>query len=127
VSLAADPRSRPIRELPDDAESTCSASIEMDASELDDRIGDPDLQIIDVREAWERASDAIEPSLHIPLARLEQLGAADALHGLHPEAPTVVYCAHGIRSLRAAAILRDEGFRDVKSLRGGIVAWRSRR
>jgi sulfur-carrier protein adenylyltransferase/sulfurtransferase len=127
VALAADPRSRPIHELPDDVDLTCSATIEMDASELEERISDPALQLIDVREAWERATDAIEPSLHIPLATLEQLGTADALQGLRPEAPTVVYCAHGIRSLRAAAILREEGFRAVKSLRGGIEAWRSRR
>lgn len=127
LSLKADPRSRPIRELPRDVEVACAASIEIDASELEERIADPAVQIIDVREAWERAGDAIEPSLHVPLAALEQFGTDDALQGLHRDAPTVVYCAHGIRSLRAAAILREEGFRQVRSLRGGIVAWRSRR
>jgi sulfur-carrier protein adenylyltransferase/sulfurtransferase len=125
VSLAVDPRSRPIRELPDDAAATC-AGIEIDAVELAKKMEDSAVQLIDVREAWERASDAIEPSLHIPLGTLEQLGACELPSALNREALTVVYCAHGVRSLRAAEILREEGFREVKSLRGGMVAWRNR-
>jgi sulfur-carrier protein adenylyltransferase/sulfurtransferase len=123
VALAADPRSRPIRELPDDFDTSCGATFEIDAAELEEKLGDGAVQLIDVREAWERATDAIEPSLHVPLATLEQNG----ISGLNPESFTVVYCAHGIRSLHAVEILREDGFRNVKSLRGGIVAWRSRR
>lgn len=132
VSLTADPRSRPIHELPEDTDGSCGCRddedglSEMDVSELRNRMAQAPVQLIDVREAWERASHAIEPSLHIPLPALEQLGPDDPLHGLPRDELTVVYCAHGIRSLRAAEILRGEGFRHVKSLRGGISAWRSR-
>jgi adenylyltransferase/sulfurtransferase len=129
VSLTANPASRPIRELPPDpvAPASCGAGFEMDVSELRDRMAQAPVQLIDVREAWERASEAIEPSLHIPLPDLEQLDTRDPLQGLARDELTVIYCAHGIRSLRAAEILREEGFRQVKSLRGGISAWRSRR
>jgi len=127
VSLAADPRSRPIQDLPEDADVTCNANVEIDASELREKLAGPDVQLIDVRESWERASDAILPSLHVPLAALEQLGTLAPLRGLSRERLTVIYCAHGIRSLRAVEILQEEGFRQVKSLRGGIAAWRSSR
>jgi len=37
----------------------------------------------------------------------------------------VIYCAVGVRSLRAVAVLRGRhGFADVRSLRGGMRAWR---
>ena len=38
-------------------------------------------------------------------------------------APVVVYCHHGIRSRSGAALLEHLGFRDVRSLAGGIDAW----
>jgi len=37
--------------------------------------------------------------------------------------PVVLYCHHGVRSLRAAHLLLKKGFADVKSLYGGINAW----
>ena len=35
----------------------------------------------------------------------------------------IAYCHRGVRSLRAAEILRAAGFTRVRSLRGGIDAW----
>jgi sulfur-carrier protein adenylyltransferase/sulfurtransferase len=83
-------------------------------------------QVIDVREQWERALGAIEPSVLIPLSELER-GAAK-LGALDRAQPTIVYCAAGVRSLRGAEILRLRyGFRSVTSLRGGIHAWAKQR
>ena len=81
------------------------------------------LQLLDVREGWEREMGSIDPSVHVPLGRLEAGSAAD-LAPLDPAVPTVVYCSHGIRSLRGCRILRERhGFRSTTSLRGGITAW----
>jgi adenylyltransferase/sulfurtransferase len=80
------------------------------------------LQVVDVREEWERALGAIEPSLLVPLSLLQR-GQADVSR-LNPARPTVVYCAAGVRSLHGAEILRRHyGFQNVTSLRGGIKAW----
>ncbi len=81
--------------------------------------------MVDVRETWERAmAGVIEPSVHIPLGELER-GTTAALGGLNPAGPTVVYCAHGARSLRGAQLLRERyGFREAVSLRGGYQAWK---
>jgi adenylyltransferase/sulfurtransferase len=52
-------------------------------------------------------------------------GAPEQLKALDRNAPTVVYCAHGMRSLRGAQILRErDGFRSAISLRGGYAAWK---
>ncbi len=127
LSLATDPRSRAITELPPDGYgATCDLALE-NAEEIDVAAlrtalatGHPP-QLIDVREAWERtASGAIEPSTHIPLGTLSASGAPS----LDPAAPTVVYCASGGRSLQATRLLRAQhGFRAVASLRGGMKAW----
>ncbi len=80
------------------------------------------IQVIDVREEWERALSAIEPSVLVPLSELER-GTED-LRALDPAKPTVVYCAAGVRSLRGADILRQRhGFQNITSLRGGIKGW----
>lgn len=131
VRFAADPRSRDIHELPPEGYGeTCA----MPAAVSPDEIAVAALraalasgrrvQLIDVREDWERALGAIQPSLHAPLGDIER-GAAD-LTGLDPAAETVVYCAAGARSLRALAVLRArDGFRTATSLRGGFKAWSS--
>jgi sulfur-carrier protein adenylyltransferase/sulfurtransferase len=130
VRLAADPRSRAIRELPPEGYGeTCIMETDEIPDEIDcERLssslanGSPP-QLIDVREGWERQMGSIEPSRHVPLGLLER-GAIDALAGFDPTVPTVVYCAAGVRSLRGAQLLRERhGYRQVVSLRGGIHAY----
>ena len=128
VRFAADPRSRDIRELPPEGcGETCglasAAAEEITVAELRAALARGHApQLLDVREAWERTQGAIEPSVHTPLGELERGSAA--LARLDPAAPTVVFCAAGVRSLRALPILRERhGFRAVTSLHGGYQAW----
>lgn len=56
----------------------------------------------------------------IPFAELpNRLGELD------PEQLTVVHCRSGGRSSRAVAFLQEQGFKDVRNLKGGIMAWRN--
>jgi adenylyltransferase/sulfurtransferase len=129
VVLAADPKSRPIRELAVDTVSMACGSVgrEIDVAELRSILRAGPVQLIDVREDWERAEDAILPSHHVPLRRLEQAPAGNWIGGMRTDVPTVVYCAAGVRSLRAVEILREQfGFHAARSLRGGMHAWRAR-
>ena len=128
VRLAADPRSRAIRELPPAGYGeTCAALApvpdESDVAALRSALAaGRRVQLIDVREEWERTLGAILPSVHAPLGAIER-GDFD-LAGLDPTVETVVYCAVGARSLRALATLRARhGFRAATSLRGGYKAW----
>ena len=128
ISLAADPKSRPIRELAaDEGYAACaSASWEIEPAELRSLMSLGAVQLLDVREDWERARDAIVPSRHVPLGQLEEPLVADLLEGLRPDLPIIVYCAAGVRSLRAVTLLRERfGFRAARSLRGGIHSWRA--
>jgi len=76
------------------------------------------LCLIDVRTLPEHASHRIPGSRTIPLQDL-----AGRLAELDPQRPTLVYCEHGIRSIRAAVLLATAGFDRVYNLRGGIVQW----
>jgi len=42
---------------------------------------------------------------------------------LDPEEHIVVLCHHGVRSINVTAWLRNQGFEQAQSLRGGIDAW----
>lgn len=75
--------------------------------------------LIDVREPWEHARAALEPSLLIPLDQL----ASRAQIAVPDGALVVTYCHHGIRSLKAAAFLEGLGITPVASLAGGIDGW----
>jgi rhodanese-related sulfurtransferase len=44
---------------------------------------------------------------------------------LQKDKPVYVYCAAGVRSNKAAKILRQEGFTNVFELSGGIQAWQA--
>jgi sulfur-carrier protein adenylyltransferase/sulfurtransferase len=128
VGLRPDPKARAVTELPPEGYGeVCEVPAGRDEIERDElrrliREGVP-LQLLDVREGWEREMSAIEPSTHVPLGRLEESSASD-LSPLDPSVPTVVYCAGGVRSLRGVRILRERhGFRSALSLRGGIAAW----
>jgi len=61
---------------------------------------------------------------HLPGARLAPLDRVrDAADSLDMDKPTLVYCAAGVRSRAAAAVLMRHGFRDVHSMAGGLRAW----
>ena len=93
--------------------------MEIGAGELAElRRRDPALLLLDVREPFEWEIARIAGATHVPLGELAaRLGALDG----HRE--VVAYCHRGVRSLRAADILRAAGFPRVRSLRGGIDAW----
>ncbi len=40
-------------------------------------------------------------------------------------APVVLYCRSGIRSLLTAMTLKEMGYKDVRNLAGGIEAWKA--
>ncbi len=74
-----------------------------------------DIQILDVRERWEY------DLVHLHSAVLRPLGfLAVNPPDLDKNRPVVVYCHHGVRSLRGCAVLEAIGFKEVYNLAGGI-------
>ncbi len=76
--------------------------------------------LVDVRQPEERALAALPNSQFIPLGELP-VRAAEV--DPPPGALVVVYCHHGVRSLKGAAFLEVSGVSPVASLAGGIDAW----
>ncbi len=74
-------------------------------------------QLLDVREPQEHILSSIPGDILIPLAELSKRAQTE----LDPTKPLVIYCAHGVRSLGAAHALKSLGFKDVRSLQGGIA------
>lgn len=73
------------------------------------------LQLLDVREPHEYAQRNIGGRL-LPLGELAQ-----QLASLLPTVPVVVHCQSGIRSRKAAQLLREQGFETVYSLQNGLA------
>ena len=78
-----------------------------------------DIQLIDVRTTEKHAIYNIGGML-IPFDDL-----LNRLNELSREKPIVTYCTSGGRSMRALKLLLHSGFKQVKSLDGGVTAWRA--
>ncbi|HXC94259.1 MAG TPA: rhodanese-like domain-containing protein [Edaphobacter sp.] len=75
--------------------------------------------LLDVREPWEQQTSSLPNSLMMPMGDVPSRAHAE----LDPDAPIVVMCHHGARSLNVALWLREQGFTHAQSLAGGIDAW----
>jgi rhodanese-related sulfurtransferase len=80
-------------------------------------VEDPALQLVDVREGYEREAGHIEGSRHIPLVELSSRAQEIEL-----ERPVVFYCRVGSRSDMAAQAFRASGWQAL-SMSGGLVRW----
>lgn len=78
----------------------------------------PDTVLLDVREDEEVAICQLSGSVHIPMNLI-----ALRHNELPDDAPIVVYCHHGVRSMNVANYLAHLGFDNVYNLSGGIDAW----
>src|SRR5262245_11093772 len=80
--------------------------------------GEPML-LIDCREPEEYAIGRIEGAQLIPMRSIP--GELAMLESAAK--PVVVYCHHGIRSLRVAEWLRGQGLEECQSMSGGVDGW----
>jgi rhodanese-related sulfurtransferase len=92
-------------------------TIEMDPARVQERLRDGDVQVIDVREAYEREAGYIDGTRHIELARLSEQASTVAR-----EQPVVFYCRVGARSQMAAQAFRAAGY-EAYSMVGGLKRW----
>jgi rhodanese-related sulfurtransferase len=94
------------------------AQTDIDPEQLEEWMGrETDLQVIDVRESYEREAGHISGSRHIPLVEL-----TSRVQEIDRSRPVVFYCRVGARSDMAAQALRASGMQAL-SMRGGLVRW----
>jgi adenylyltransferase/sulfurtransferase len=93
---------------------------EVTVQEMQKALKNPSLgiRVIDVREPDEYQIAHIDGVPLIPLGALPQ-----RFTELDPNQQIYIHCKSGVRSLRALHFLREQGFKYVKSVKGGINAW----
>ena len=75
--------------------------------------------LLDVREPWENQAASIAGSKLMPMGEVPMRAHQE----LDPDEPIIVFCHHGVRSLNVVNWLRQQGFENAQSMRGGIDAW----
>ena len=99
-----------------------SPALEIDCHTVQDALesGNPDMLLVDCREPEEHATVHITGATLLPMGQI-----ADRIAELQPHMARsiVVYCHHGMRSLRVVEWLRQQGFKQSQSMAGGIDAW----
>jgi rhodanese-related sulfurtransferase len=79
--------------------------------------------LLDVREPAEHAEFNIGGTL-LPLSRVQNMDT-DAIEGWKDE-EVICYCRSGNRSGHACMTLETMGFKNVKNLSGGMMAWQDK-
>lgn len=96
-----------------------SAVPEIEVTEVKKKLDRGDSFIlIDVREQNEWDAGHIQAARHIPLKELK-----GHLSQLDKNSEVIVYCKSGKRSQTGGKILKEAGFSNVQSMKGGITAW----
>jgi hydroxyacylglutathione hydrolase len=93
---------------------------QISVAELNDRIANDDMQIVDVRRAGEYVNGHVPRALNAPLSNLEK---SLAPLNLEKDKVTAVICAGGYRSSAAASLLQKQGFSNLLNVVGGTGAW----
>ncbi len=87
-----------------------------------ERLAAEGVRLVDVREEYEWEEGHIPGAVHVPRGYLEM-----QIEGTAPDrdAPVILYCAQGVRSLLGAMQLKAMGYREPISMAGGFQVWKS--
>src|SRR5689334_7146377 len=93
---------------------------EVTVQEMKKVLDDPKaaIKVIDVREPDEHEIAHIKGVPLFPLSTLPQ-----KFTDLDPNTQYYIHCKSGVRSMKALKFLREQGFKYLKSVKGGISAW----
>jgi sulfur-carrier protein adenylyltransferase/sulfurtransferase len=93
---------------------------EVTVQEMKKALDNPNLgiKVIDVREPDEYEIAHITGVPQIPLSQIES-----RFTELDPNAQYYIHCKSGVRSMKALQFLRGQGFKYLKNVKGGILAW----
>jgi rhodanese-related sulfurtransferase len=78
--------------------------------------------VLDVREPWEIETASIRAD-GFELVCIPMNTIPDRLNELPQDRPIACLCHHGMRSMRVASFLVQQGFACVANIAGGIDAW----
>jgi len=94
----------------------------MNAPEFEKAITAAPVQILDVRTAGEFKTGHIKSALQADWTNQQQF--KERVQYVDKDKPVYIYCLAGGRSASAAAWMRNNGYKNVVELTGGINAWK---
>ena len=80
-----------------------------------------DFQLVDVRTPEEFSEGHIPNAINININGSDFVSETSKLD---KDKPVMVYCKMGGRSAKAASSLKEQGFKDISDLDGGITSWK---
>ena len=89
---------------------------------IEERDGDSDFVILDVRTPEEFAEGHIENAVNIDFYAD---AFPDELDGLDRDKTYLIYCRSGSRSGSTTRMMKELGFQDVYNMKRGIESWRA--
>ena len=93
--------------------------IEIDVKTLNEKIlNKEDFILIDVRTDSEYNLSNIKEAIHMPMNTIPE-----NLESLDKSKEIIIQCKSGIRSEKVCEFLLNNNYKNVKNLKGGIVAW----
>lgn len=87
--------------------------------ELEEKMKQGNLIIVDVRDIANYDQDHIVGAIHLSVDALSEFCQTTSC-----DTPVLVYCYHGVSSQSVAQHLVDQGFTQVFSLVGGFETWK---
>ena len=98
------------------------------ASDAKDKLNDPNVQFIDVRDKESFSIGTIGNAIHMDKAFLEfYLAEGSPLENEffknNPDKEYVVFCGVGGQGTLATKTMQDMGVKNVKNITGGIAEW----
>ena len=98
------------------------------ASEAKEKLNDPNVQFIDVRDKESFDKGTIGNAIHLDRAFLEfYLADGSPLENKffkeNPDKEYVVFCGVGGQGTLATKTMKDMGLKNVKNISGGIAEW----
>ncbi len=94
-------------------------NLEISAVEAAELLKEKCAKMLDVREPWEYAKTSVEGSILMPMGEVP----SRANQELDLDERLLVLCHHGVRSMNVTVWMRNQGFEQAQSVRGGIDAW----
>lgn len=95
----------------------------LDPQAWEERMKDPDVVVLDVRNRYESEIGKFTRALCAPIDEFRALPAVIAELNIPREKTVLMYCTGGIRCEKAAAFMQREGYSKVHQLHGGILRY----
>jgi rhodanese-related sulfurtransferase len=94
--------------------------INLNASEFDEKISEPDVILLDVRTVAEFNQSHVPSAINLDVLEDDFISLVSELDKSKSYA---VYCRSGKRSVDACEVMTEIGFKSIYNLNGGIIEW----